>query len=73
MDRGAGSRNRTHDQRFTKPLLYQLSYAGYARDFTRAGTGGATTGAKTARPVPRGPPRDPRLRRALAPGRPVAG
>ena len=25
---GAGSRNRTHDQRFTKPLLYQLSYAG---------------------------------------------
>jgi hypothetical protein len=27
-DRGAGSRNRTHDQRFTKPLLYQLSYAG---------------------------------------------
>jgi hypothetical protein len=32
---GAGSRNRTHDQRFTKPLLYQLSYAGYADDFTR--------------------------------------
>src|SRR5438552_3835731 len=29
---GAGSRNRTHDQRFTKPLLYQLSYAGPARD-----------------------------------------
>jgi hypothetical protein len=27
---GAGSRNRTHDQRFTKPLLYQLSYAGVA-------------------------------------------
>src|SRR5207245_4566482 len=27
---GAGSRNRTHDQRFTKPLLYQLSYAGMA-------------------------------------------
>ena len=27
---GAGSRNRTHDQRFTKPLLYQLSYAGPA-------------------------------------------
>ena len=25
---GAGSRTRTHDQRFTKPLLYQLSYAG---------------------------------------------
>ena len=25
---GAGSRIRTHDQRFTKPLLYQLSYAG---------------------------------------------
>jgi hypothetical protein len=25
---GAGSRNRTHDQRFTKPLLYHLSYAG---------------------------------------------
>jgi hypothetical protein len=35
-DRGAGSRNRTHDQRFTKPLLYQLSYAGLSRDFTRA-------------------------------------
>jgi hypothetical protein len=35
-DRGAGSRNRTHDQRFTKPLLYQLSYAGRVRDFTRA-------------------------------------
>ena len=30
-DRGAGSRNRTHDQRFTKPLLYQLSYAGLFR------------------------------------------
>src|SRR5437016_13605910 len=25
---GAGSRIRTHDQRFTKPLLYHLSYAG---------------------------------------------
>jgi hypothetical protein len=25
---GAGSRNRTRDLRFTKPLLYQLSYAG---------------------------------------------
>ena len=32
----AGSRNRTHDQRFTKPLLYQLSYAGASLDFTRA-------------------------------------
>ena len=29
---GAGSRNRTHDQRFTKPLLYQLSYAGTERE-----------------------------------------
>ena len=27
---GAGSRSRTHDLRFTKPLLYQLSYAGPA-------------------------------------------
>src|SRR5215470_12421575 len=35
-DRGAGSRNRTHDQRFTKPLLYQLSYAGLFRNSTRA-------------------------------------
>ena len=26
--RSAGSRDRTHDLRFTKPLLYQLSYAG---------------------------------------------
>ena len=25
---GAGARNRTRDLRFTKPLLYQLSYAG---------------------------------------------
>ena len=25
---GAGTRNRTRDLRFTKPLLYQLSYAG---------------------------------------------
>lgn len=25
---GAGGRSRTRDQRFTKPLLYQLSYAG---------------------------------------------
>src|SRR5215471_19302079 len=33
---GAGSRNRTHDQRFTKPLLYQLSYAGLFRNSTRA-------------------------------------
>ena len=30
LEFGAGSRNRTHDQRFTKPLLYQLSYAGPA-------------------------------------------
>jgi hypothetical protein len=35
-DDGAGSRNRTHDQRFTKPLLYQLSYAGDVGDSTRA-------------------------------------
>ena len=36
LEFGAGSRNRTHDQRFTKPLLYQLSYAGpekIARDY----------------------------------------
>ena len=32
LDSGAGSRNRTHDQRFTKPLLYQLSYAGISVD-----------------------------------------
>ena len=25
---GAGARNRTRDLRFTKPLLYQLSYTG---------------------------------------------
>ncbi len=43
---GAGSRNRTHDQRFTKPLLYQLSYAGLAGDFTRAGGAEATIGAQ---------------------------
>ena len=28
---GAGERNRTSDLRFTKPLLYQLSYAGAKR------------------------------------------
>jgi hypothetical protein len=39
---GAGSRNRTHDQRFTKPLLYQLSYAGCVCDFTRASAAGVT-------------------------------
>ena len=27
-DAGAGGRTRTDDRRFTKPLLYQLSYAG---------------------------------------------
>ena len=32
---GAGSRNRTHDQRFTKPLLYQLSYAGLQAESPR--------------------------------------
>ena len=26
---GAGARSRTRDLRFTKPLLYQLSYTGY--------------------------------------------
>src|SRR5215467_1826421 len=40
---GAGSRNRTHDQRFTKPLLYQLSYAGPGNDVAIIATlGGAT-------------------------------
>jgi hypothetical protein len=29
---GAGDWNRTSDLRFTKPLLYQLSYAGFGRD-----------------------------------------
>ncbi len=28
-EHGAGEGNRTPDLRFTKPLLYQLSYAGY--------------------------------------------
>ena len=28
---GAGEWNRTADLRFTKPLLYQLSYAGLAK------------------------------------------
>ncbi len=41
---GAGSRNRTHDQRFTKPLLYQLSYAGAGSDFTRAAAAEVTIG-----------------------------
>ena len=48
---GAGSRNRTHDQRFTKPLLYQLSYAGDARDSTRAGAERVAIGRKESTPT----------------------
>jgi hypothetical protein len=29
---GAGGQNRTGDLRFTKPLLYRLSYAGWMAD-----------------------------------------
>ena len=31
---GAGDWNRTNDLRFTKPLLYQLSYAGFRKEET---------------------------------------
>ena len=34
---GAGTRSRTRDLRFTKPLLYQLSYAGPNRPGPYAG------------------------------------
>ena len=33
---GAGARNRTRDLRFTKPLLYQLSYTGLREIIARA-------------------------------------
>ena len=38
---GAGARNRTRDLRFTKPLLYQLSYTGTVRIIKRKGAGRA--------------------------------
>ena len=34
---GAGRGVRTHDLRFTKPLLYQLSYAGNTNQFRLVG------------------------------------
>jgi len=34
---GAGDWNRTSDLRFTKPLLYHLSYAGCREEITQAG------------------------------------
>ena len=54
---GAGERIRTPDQRFTKPLLYLLSYAGAAPILLLAGTlrttslGGATTARGRRRPI----------------------
>ncbi len=41
---GAGGRDRTDDLRFTKPLLYQLSYSGEAQRL-QAGSPGAETPA----------------------------
>ena len=55
---GAGSRSRTHDQRFTKPLLYQLSYAGASLDFTRAFAAKAKIGAATPSSAARKTPRE---------------
>ena len=57
---GAGSRNRTHDQRFTKPLLYQLSYAGASLDFTRANAAQAKIGNAAPTSATQGTPREDR-------------